>query len=131
MYPPPPVAVRVGFQQLEYSVSENEGTVEVCAVIDQGEIQGTVIVNIDTGDGTALAGTDYTALQGGTLTFEPPSTRACTDITITNDQLYEIDEQFFGRLRSSDLTRVTVNPARDDANIEILDEDSTSLLKLC
>ena len=103
---------------------------EVCAVIDQGQIQGTVIVNIDTRDNVALAGSDYTALQNTALTFEAPSTTACTNIMITNDQLYEIDENFFGLLTSPDPTRVTINTARDEASIEILDEDRTSLVTI-
>ena len=109
-------------------MDEDEGTVQVCAVIDQGQIQGAVIVNIDTRDNVALAGSDYTALQNIALTFEAPSTTACTDIVITNDQLYEIDENFFGSLTSPDPTRVTINPARDEASIEIIDEDGTSLV---
>ena len=128
----PPVAVRVGFEELTYSENENGGTVEVCAVIDQGQLQGSVEVNIQTSDNTAEAGSDYTALPANAvLTFQSPSTRACTDISITNDQLYEIDEDFFGQLTSPNPNRVTINPARDTTTITILDDDSTLATNSC
>ena len=116
----------VGFEDLTYSVDENEGVVEVCAIIEQGEIQGTIVVNIQTNDRTAIAGSDYTALQNAQLSFVSPSTRACTNIDITNDQLYENDENFVARLSTLDPSRVRINPARDESNVEILDDDSKS-----
>ena len=119
--------MRVGFQQLRYSVNENGVSVEVCAVIEQGEIEGNVVVNIQTSDRSAVAVDDYTALQNAVLTFEAPSTRACTNININNDQLYEIDEDFVATLTTPDPSRVVINPARDETNIEILDDDSESL----
>ena len=100
---------------------------EVCAVVDQGEVGGDVVVNIQTSDGSALAGSDYTALPStAALTFVAPSTRACTNIDITNDQLFEIDEDFTATLTSPDTTRVTINAARDVTTVQITDDDSTS-----
>lgn len=108
-----------------YTVNENGGRVEVCAEIDQGQIATDVIVNIETADGTAMANNDYTPIIAGTLTFTSPSTRACTNIDIEDDQLFEADENFFGRLSSPDPTRVTINPSRDETDIQITDQDST------
>ena len=113
--------VSVGFEQLSYDVNENGGTVQVCAVIT-GEIESNVIVDLQTSDGTAEASRDYTALNTE-LTFVAPSTRACQDINILNDQLYEVDENFFGELTSSN-SRVVVITARRRTTVEINDEES-------
>ena len=115
----------VGFQQPMYEVDENAVQVEVCAVIVNGEIAADVEVSLETADNSALAGSDYTALTT-TLTFAAPSTRACENINIINDQMYEIDETFFGQL-TSDNARVVIIPARRQTTIEINDEDSKLL----
>ena len=111
----------VGFEQLAYDVNENGGTVQVCAVIT-GEIESNVIVDLQTSDSAAEASRDYTALNTE-LTFVAPSTRACQDINILNDQLYEVDENFFGELTSSN-PRVEVITARRRTTVEINGKDS-------
>ena len=114
--------IMVGFQQPMYEVNENGLQVEVCAVIVTGEIAANVEISLETADNSALAGSDYAALTT-ILTFVAPSTRACENINIINDQIYEIDETFFGQLMSDD-TRVLIIPARQQTTIEINDEDS-------
>ena len=42
--------------------------------------------------GTATAGTDYTALTGGTLTFAAGETRKTIDAAVAGDALDEADE---------------------------------------
>ena len=105
-----------------YEMNENGLQVEVCAVIVNGEIAADVEISLETADNSALAGNDYTALTT-TLTFVAPSTRACENINILNDQIYEINEIFFGQL-TSDNARVVINPPRQQTTIEINDEDS-------
>ena len=54
---------------------------------------GTVTVDYTTADGTALAGSDFTA-KSGTLTFAPGETSKPVPVTIANDALAEDDETF-------------------------------------
>ena len=105
-----------------YEVNENGVQVEVCAVIVSGDSAADVMISLETADDSALAGDDYTALST-TLTFVTPSTRTCENVDIINDQIYEIDETFFGQLMSDD-SRVVIIPARQQTTIEIDDEDS-------
>ena len=46
----------------------------------------------DAGSGTAISGTDYTALTMGTLTFAAGTTTQTIDVTVTGDVLDEADE---------------------------------------
>ena len=53
----------------------------------------TVSVNYATSSGTAIAGSDFTAING-TLTFNPGVTSQVLDISVLNDSLIEADETF-------------------------------------
>ncbi len=46
----------------------------------------------DAGTGTAMSGTDYTAITGGTLTFAVGTTSQTFDVSVTGDYLDEADE---------------------------------------
>lgn len=104
-------------------MGENINEVEVCAVIISGQIARDISVTLTTADDSAESPQDYTALTTE-LTFSAPSTRACEDITIVDDQIFELDESFFGRLTSSD-PQVDISPDRQETTIQINDEDST------
>jgi hypothetical protein len=65
-------------------VARNAGN-GVVTVIRTGGLSGTVTVQYATSDGTALAGTDYTA-ESGTLTFGPNVTAQTISIPVTNNQ---------------------------------------------
>ncbi len=60
----------------------------------------TATVDFTTVDGSATAGSDYTALSG-TLTFLPGQTTATVDVSVTGDTLSEGDEQFTVELSNS------------------------------
>ena len=117
--------VTVGFVMPMYRVDENGQRVELCAEILSGQADANFIANLDTVDNTAVAGSDFTALQNAELNFVVPSTTACTFVDITNDQLYETDETFFGVLTSDD-PRVLINANRAQTTVTITDEDSMS-----
>ena len=53
----------------------------------------TITVNYTTADGTAVAGSDYTATSG-TITFAPGETVKDIFVPVTPDQVYEPDETF-------------------------------------
>ena len=53
-----------------------------------------VSVSYDTRDGTAIAGEDYIAVAGGTLSFSAGQTSRTITVTVTNDTLDEDEEMF-------------------------------------
>ncbi len=53
-----------------------------------------VIVNFSTQDGTATAGTDYTALANQTLTFSANETSKQITVAVTGDAVKELEEKF-------------------------------------
>lgn len=73
-----------------YSVNENQGTATV-TVTRTGGSDGAVSINFATSNGTATAGSDYTATSG-TLTFAAGETTKTFSIPITNDETVEGNE---------------------------------------
>ena len=74
------------------NASEIDGTLEFTAVLSAAS---TVSVSVDyaTADGTATAGSDYTA-QSGTLVFAPGTTSQNVSIPLLDDQDLEFSESF-------------------------------------
>ncbi len=92
-------------------------------------LQQEVTVDFSTNDltglveRTAIAGSDYTAIAGQSLTFGPSSTTTTVDVTVTEDQIFELTESFGGSLSvSGSFERITLDP--DTAIAPIIDEDS-------
>ena len=73
-------------------VDEGDGTAEFTVTLDLASGE-TVTVVYATADGTALAGSDYTAASG-TLTFAAGDTSKTIDVLVTDDSLGEGDEDF-------------------------------------
>ncbi|OEK02996.1 hypothetical protein BFP97_16345 [Roseivirga sp. 4D4] len=69
-----------GAATLSYTVSLNTAAPE------------TVSVDVSTSDGTATAGSDYTALGTTTLTFTPGQTSKTVEVSITGDEILEGNE---------------------------------------
>jgi len=59
---------------------------------------GTVTVRYVTANGTALAGTDYTAIPATLLTFSPGQTSKQVTVNVTGDTTQEANETFFVNL---------------------------------
>lgn len=83
----------------------------------------TATVNYSTGDGTALAGSDYAAASG-TVTFAPGQTAQSVTILVNGDTLYEPIEQFAVNLSGS--TNATIADAQGIGTI-INDDGAPSL----
>jgi len=80
------------FSSAEYGVDEDEGTgVATIYVVLSLASPTTVTVDYATSDGTATAGTDYTAISG-TLTFAPGETSQTFDVPIIDDSESEGNE---------------------------------------
>jgi hypothetical protein len=69
----------------------------------------TVTVNYATSDGTAVAGSDYTAVAGS-LTFAPLETSKSINVPIINDTVDEVDETI--NLNISDAVNATITRAQ-------------------
>ncbi|MEL6105322.1 MAG: Calx-beta domain-containing protein [Planctomycetota bacterium] len=64
-----------------------------------------IAVSYATADGTAIAGTDYSA-KSGRLTFQPGTTQQSVSVSIVDDAAYELTEQFFLNLSSPSNTSI-------------------------
>ena len=91
--PPPPAP---SFSIDDVAVTEGDsGTVTATfTVIRAGDTSQNVSVKYATADGTATAGSDYTAIELDTLTFAPGVTTQQIVVTILSDTLEEDDETF-------------------------------------
>ncbi|WP_293776083.1 Calx-beta domain-containing protein [uncultured Oxalicibacterium sp.] len=76
----------------DVSVNEAAGTATFTVTLSAASGQ-TVSVNYSTADGTAIAGSDYSSVNG-TLTFNPGETIKTIIVPITNDILHENSETF-------------------------------------
>ena len=77
-----------------------EGSAVRFAVSLDNATDGAVTVQYDTGDDSATAGTDYTAVSSGTLTIPAGDTVAEFSIDTTDDSVDEDDETFTVTLSS-------------------------------
>lgn len=71
-----------------------EGSTVAVEVIRTGDVSGAVSINYATADGTAIAGSDYTATSG-TLNFGPGELSKTISIPIINDNIYEGETETF------------------------------------
>ena len=83
----------VQFSASSYGKAENGGSRTITVTLD-APLAVTATVDYATSDGTAVAGTDYTAASG-TLTFAPSETSKSFNVAILDDNIYEGDEIVF------------------------------------
>lgn len=83
-------AGEIHFLRNNYIVREDEGTATI-TVVRSGGSSGAVSVHYTTGDGTAKAGSDYTATSG-VLNFGNGETSKSFAVPITQDSIEEWDE---------------------------------------
>ena len=81
---------------------------------------------VDAGTGTATPGTDYTAIAGGTLTFEPGDTEETFDVSVTGDGDGETNEIILVTLRNA--TNATIGTARGTGTIT--DDDAAHAVSI-
>ena len=86
----------LGFFITDASLTEGDsGSVQMSFIVTRSFITSTTTtVDYATVDGTALAGTDYTAVPSTTLTFLPATMTQTVTVDVLGDTLDEIDEQF-------------------------------------
>jgi hypothetical protein len=104
-----------------YKVGEAGGVVTITAKRSGGSLGGPVTVNYATGNGTATAGTDFTA-AGGTLTFGPGEATKSFTVHVTSDLAREGDEAFQVTLSNPGGGANLGSPA--SATVTITDDDA-------
>lgn len=110
----------VAFNAATYSVNEDSESAPIIVTLS-GPSGQTVSVDYATGNGTAIAGSDYTATSG-TLSFDPNQTSQTFSVPITNDSLDEPDETV--NLTLSSPVNATLGPPVH-ATLTIVDNDPT------
>ena len=78
----------VGFTQPSYSGQEEAGTATF-TLNKSGTTLVPTTVTWSTRDNTAVAGSDYTAVSGATVTFQPNETSKDIEVTLLNDDIFE------------------------------------------
>ena len=68
-----------------------------------------VTVQVDTADGTATAGSDYTAIVGQTVTFPPGAATQTVNVSLNGDTAIEANETFFVNLSNATNANITDN----------------------
>ncbi len=110
------------------SITEgNSGTTTQVFTVTLSEASGkAVTVHYDTADGTATAGSDYTAASG-TLTFAPGTTTQLITVLVTGDTIDEDDETFTVNLSTPDNATLS---AADSSTATIVDDDDAPTLSI-
>ena len=103
-----------------YSISEADGVVTVTVNRPGGSLGGPVTIGYATTDGTATAGSDYTAASG-TLTFGPGEATKTFTVAVTSDSGFEADETFQVALSNATGGANVGSPA--GASVTILNDD--------
>ncbi|WP_170147892.1 Calx-beta domain-containing protein [Marinoscillum furvescens] len=111
----------------DVSGNEDEGAITVTVTLDNA-VQGGFTVDASTTDGTATAGTDYTALTGQTLTFAGVAGETQTFTVIPQvDTQDESDETVTVSLSAISGTTLDVAISAQGV-VTILDDDSTPVI---
>jgi uncharacterized protein YjdB len=110
------------FSAASYSVNENQG-VAIITVMRTGGSDGAVSVNFTTSNGSAIAGSDYTAASG-TLTFAAGETLKTFTVAIIDDSTVEGNETI--NLTLSQPTGGALLGTLNLATLTIVDDDVTS-----
>lgn len=108
------------FSAENYRASETAGSA-VITVVRAGGSDGPVSVNFSTGNGTATAGSDYTATSG-TLSFGDGETSKTFSVTILDDTIVEGDETVNLTLSNPTGSATLGSPAT--ATLTILDDET-------
>ncbi|MFK7973029.1 MAG: family 16 glycosylhydrolase [Bacteroidia bacterium] len=124
--PEPPVEDPVlSIQGLSVSESNRTSPVFINLRLNKAA-EAPVTFVLNTTDGTAIAGEDYTALSAKAITINPGAIQADCRIDIIGDEAFEEDENF--TLTVSELTGATIT--QSEAIIEIINDDLNTNLEI-
>ncbi|MCB9149073.1 MAG: hypothetical protein H6641_09955 [Caldilineaceae bacterium] len=115
----------VQFENASYTAAEDAGLMTANVLLSVASSR-PITVSYATADGTATAGSDYTAASG-TLIFAPGETSRAVQINIGEDALHEADETVMLVLSNPvNATLGSVNPA----TLTIMDNDAAPAVQL-
>jgi hypothetical protein len=122
---PPPALPTLSLASTSVSVTEgNSGTKALTFTLNLSQASTTpVTVDYATTDGTASAGSDYTA-AAGTLTFAPGQTSKTISVTVFGDTDYEASETFTLNLSN----QVGANLSKTQATGTITNDDAAPVI---
>lgn len=124
--PPPPPALVVSDASPAPQM-EGEGAQVVFTFTLSSTMADDVTITVNTVDGTAIAGEDYTGLSGATVTIAAGTTSASLAVDLINDSTVEPQESFtldiVSAVNASDGTAVDITDGSGMALI--VDDDST------
>ena len=114
-------AVQVGVQPaiVRESGDGSANTIPIAFWLSRASTSA-VTVRYRTADGTATAGSDYTATSG-TVTFAPGETRKTVNVRILDDSVEDSGETFFVEL--SNPSGATIAPGYNRARVEIRNDE--------
>ncbi|NJD59811.1 MAG: hypothetical protein C3F13_18385 [Anaerolineales bacterium] len=114
--------VAISFSSASYTIGESDTTATITVTLTSPRLV-TIQVDFATSDGTATAGTDYTAASG-TLTFPAGETSKVFTVTILSDDKHESTETINITL-SSPINAILGSPS--SAVLTILDDDNNNI----
>jgi hypothetical protein len=109
------------------SASESAGNMVFTVTLSSAPVFSPVTVDYATANGTALAGSDYTATTG-TVTFTGAQTTQTVSVPLTNDALDEADETL--TLTLSNPSNTLIASGQGTATGTILDDDAAPTLNV-
>jgi M6 family metalloprotease-like protein len=108
----------IGFDPNSYTVNESDGSATL-TVTRTTVTTGTLTVDYATSNGTASAGSDYSATSG-TITFADGETSKTITVPVSEDAIYEGNESFKVTLSNQS----DGNIIKPDATVTIVDNDA-------
>ena len=107
----------------DVDVAEDAGTLAFQVLLNVPSAR-TVEVDYAISDGTATAGSDYTAVGSGTLTFAARQNRKTVTVPVTDDRIDETDETFTLTLSNARNAALSGSGATLEATGTITDDDT-------
>ena len=117
-------AIDVRLESASYTVSEG-GTIEVCAVVENGQFERNVELFISSQPGSAQE-EDYVVIYMERIILQPHNKRSCIRIEIKDDDLVEGVEAFQVTITTSDTAAVITTPST--STVQIIDNDCKSTI---
>ena len=111
----------LGMSSAAYGIGESNGIVTITVNRPGGSLGGPVTIDYATMNGTASAGSDYTAVSG-TLAFDPGEATKTFTVPVTSDSGFEADETFQVALSNATGGAAVGSPA--GATVTIMNDDA-------
>ena len=109
-------------ESASYTVAEG-GTVEVCAVVENGQFERNIQLSVSSQPGSAQE-EDYVVIYMERLTLQPRDKRSCVIVETSDDDLVEGVEAFQVTITTSDAAAIIRAPS--STAIQIIDNDCKS-----